>query len=84
MNAVTVRDKVTGVLIACGPANGMYNPSYDPLTQTRQEEPSYDTLIAQHAAALAAQPNPHQAMLDTLDAASTLAQVKAAVKDLLK
>ena len=58
MNAITVRDKATGKMVACGPANGMYDPHYNRATQTKQEEPDYDSLIAQHLAELAALPKP--------------------------
>ena len=62
----------------------MYDPGYKSDTQTKQVEPDYETLILQHAADLAAQPNPRQILLDALDNATNVAQVKAAVKDLLK
>ena len=83
MKAITVREKATGKMLACGPANGMYDPGFDPVLHTKQEEPDYDTLIAQHATDLAAAPNPRQTRLDALEAANTVSQLRAAVKDLL-
>lgn len=53
MKAITIRDKATGKLVACGPANGMYDPRVNAL-QTKQEEPDYETLMVQHLAELAA------------------------------
>ena len=58
MNAITVRDKTTGKIVCMGPANGMYDPGYNPATQTKQEEPGYETLIAQHLVEFEALPKP--------------------------
>ena len=58
MNAITVRDKITGKMVACGPDNGMYNPGFDAALHTKQVEPNYEALIVEHCADLAAQPKP--------------------------
>ena len=84
MNAIVVRSKATGKIVACGPSNGLYDPGFDPLIHTKGEEPDYTALITQHLADLTAIPNPRQVLLDALDSANTLSQVKSAVKELLK
>lgn len=58
MRAITVRDKATGKIVACGPADGMYDPGFNPDLHTKQEEPDYERLIAEHMEDLAAQPKP--------------------------
>lgn len=80
MNALTVRDKATNKIVACGPAGCGYDPSFNPTTQTKQVEPDYASLIAQHAADLAAQ---RPDIVAALDNASTVAQLRAAVKQAL-
>ena len=56
MNAVVIRDKTTRKIVCMGPADGMYDHRCDPATQTKQIEPNYDALMAEHLAELAAQP----------------------------
>lgn len=56
MIAITVRDKITGVIVHMGPDNGMYDPGYNPGTQTKQKEPGYELLLTQHLSEVASRP----------------------------
>ena len=47
MQAVTIRAKTTRALIAFGPADGMYDPGFNPETAIRTIEPDYATVFAE-------------------------------------
>lgn len=52
MKALVVRQNGTHAILAVGPANGMYDPAYDPATQTKQEEADYAAVQQEWQASL--------------------------------
>lgn len=50
MRAITIRKVSDNSLVAFGPENGMYDPSYTPGSAVRAVEPDYNAVLAEWTA----------------------------------